>query len=123
MAAKIFGYRELFKALVEYHITFVERLEREGYEKTFSLLLIHLPNREEKLLKEMVAPLLRRSDRLFYIDGDLIALLPGSDWNGAMKVHQTIVEALGLKGVEDRIVEYPTDGDDAFSLISNLYAR
>jgi hypothetical protein len=105
MAAKILGYKELLKTLVEYHITFVERLAREGYEKTFSLLLINLPDRDEVLLREVVAPLLRKSDRLFYIDGDLIALLPGSDWNGALQVHRTITEALGMKNVEACIVE------------------
>ena len=124
MPAKIYGYRELLKTLVEYHIALIQRLADEGYDKIFSILLIPDPNDSEKRIRDLVLPLLRQSDRLFYIDGNLIALLPGADWNGAMKVRQTIMEALGLDtNKEECIAEYPVDGSDAFSLISSLYAR
>ncbi len=124
MNTKIYGYRELLKALVEYHITLIERLAREGYDKIFSILLLPCPDVNEEKLREIVLPLLRSSDRLFYIDGNLIALLPGSDWTGAMHVRETIMEALGLQeGEREYVVEYPQDGTDAFSLISNLYAQ
>jgi len=96
MADKILGYKELLKTLLEYHIHFIKRLSREGYEQTFSVILIPL---------------------------HLIAMLPGTDWNGAQNVHRTILEALGKPAVEDCVVEYPTDGEDAFKLISALYAR
>ncbi|BBG65438.1 hypothetical protein NNO_0735 [Hydrogenimonas sp.] len=123
MADKILGYKELLKTLLEYHIHLIKRLSREGYEQIFSVLLIPLPNDDEKRIRELVKPLLRESDRLFYIEGNLIAMLPGTDWNGAQKVHETILEALGESGIEDCVVEYPTDGNDAFTLIGNLYAR
>ncbi|MCF6201181.1 MAG: hypothetical protein L3J42_03500 [Hydrogenimonas sp.] len=123
MSDKILGYKELLKALVEYHIHFIKRLSRDGYDQIFSLLLIPLPGEDEQRLRELVYPLLRESDRLFYIEGNLIALLPGTDWNGAQKVHETILEALGKSGIEDCVVEYPTDADDAFRLISALYAK
>jgi hypothetical protein len=123
MRSKIYGYKELLKTLVEYHITFVERLAHEGYDKQFSILLIPYPEGDEERIRELVAPLLRESDRLFYIEENLIALLPGTDWNGAMKVRETISEALGIDPGEECIVEYPTDGTDAFGLISGLYAR
>ncbi len=123
MPDKILGYKELLKTLVEYHIDFVKRLSREGYDQVFSLLLIQIPNEDEERIRELVQPLLRGSDRLFYIDGKLIALLPGTDWNGAQNVHKTIIEALGKPETEDCVVEYPTDGEDAFKLISSLYAR
>ena len=123
MKTKILGYRELLKTLVEYHITFVERLANEGYDKPFSILLIPYAEGDEERIRELVAPLLRDSDRLFYIDGNLIALLPGADWNGAMKVRETIAEALGIELGEECIAEYPADGENAFELISNLYAR
>ena len=125
--AKILGYREMLKTLVEYHITFIERLAGEGYEPVFSILLLPWRGDEERL-REGVLPLLRQSDRLFYIDDNIIALLPGADWNGAMTVRRTIADALGIQlpaTDEDRecIVEYPTDGTQAFELIGNLYAR
>ncbi len=123
MADRILGYKELLKTLLEYHIHFIKRLSREGYEQTFSVLLIPLPGADENRIRELVKPLLRESDRLFYIEGNLIAMLPGTDWNGAQKVHRTILEALGEPLVEDCVVEYPTDGNDAFKLISSLYAR
>ncbi len=124
MVNKIYGYRELLKTLVEYHITLIQRLADEGYDQIFSILLIPDPNDDEERIRETVLPLLRKSDRLFYIDGNLIALLPGADWNGAMKVRKTIMETLGLdENEEECIAEYPVDGSDAFSLISNLYAR
>ncbi len=123
MPGRRLGYKELLKTLLEYHITFIKRLSREGYEQTFSLLLIPLENIEEKRIEDMVKPLLRECDRLFYIEGNLIAILPGTDWNGALKVHETILEALGEGPIEDCIAEYPTDGEDAFELIGSLYAR
>ncbi|WP_457595194.1 hypothetical protein [Hydrogenimonas sp.] len=123
MGDRILGYKELLKVLLEYHIHFIKRLSREGYEQLFSVLLIPLADADEKRIRELVNPLLRESDRLFYIDGNLIAMLPGTDWNGAQKVHETILTALGEAPVEDCVVEYPTDGNDAFTLISNLYAR
>jgi len=123
MHAKIFGYKELLKTLVEYQIAFIDRLANEGYEKVFSILLIPYPQGDEEKIRELVSPLLRESDRLFYIDGKLIALLPGTDWNGALTVHETITTALGIEPKEECIVEYPTDGENAFELISNLYAR
>ncbi|WP_457592667.1 hypothetical protein [Hydrogenimonas sp.] len=123
MSEKTLGYKELLKTLLEYHINFIKRLSREGYEQTFSVLLIPLPDVKEKKIDELVTPLLRECDRLFYIEGNLIAMLPGTDWNGAQKVHETILEALGEAPVEDCVVEYPTDGTDAFKLIGNLYAR
>ncbi|WP_201353560.1 hypothetical protein [Hydrogenimonas urashimensis] len=123
MKAKIFGYKELLKTLVEYHITFMERLANEGYEKVFSILLIPYPQGDEENIRELVQPVLRESDRLFYIEGKLIAMLPGTDWNGALNVHDTIINALAIEPVEECIVEYPTDGSNAFELISNLYAR
>ncbi len=123
MRERILGYKELLKVLLEYHIHFIKRLSREGYEQIFSVLLIPLPDADEERIRELVEPLLRESDRLFYIDGNLIAMLPGTDWNGAQKVHETILTALGEPHVEDCVVEYPTDGDDAFTLIGNLYAR
>ncbi len=123
MADKILGYKELFKVLLEYHINFIKRLSREGYEQIFSILLIPLADADETEIRELVNPLLRESDRLFYIDGNLIAMLPGTDWNGAQKVHKTILAALGESEKEDCVVEYPTDGTDAFTLIGNLYAQ
>ncbi len=123
MADKIYGYKELLKTLLEYHIHLIKRLAREGYEQFFSVLLIPLPGEKEENIRELVTPLLRESDRIFYIDGNLIAMLPGSDWNGAQKVHETILTALGKEKIEDCVVEYPVDGNDAFTLISNLYAR
>ena len=123
MKPKILGYKELLKTLVEYHITLIERLANEGYDKQFTILLIPYPGADEEQIRDTVLPLLRRSDRLFYIEGNLIALLPGSDWTGAMKVRDTLQSALGLSHPEECIVEYPVDGTDAFKLISNLYAR
>ncbi|WP_456381393.1 hypothetical protein [Hydrogenimonas sp.] len=123
MKARILGYKELLKTLVEYHITFIDRLALEGYEKTFSILLIPLKEWNEEKVRDLAAPLLRESDRLFYIDDKLIALLPGTDWNGALTVHETLVTALGMDPIDDCIVEYPADGENAFELISNLYAR
>ncbi|WP_300366907.1 hypothetical protein [Hydrogenimonas sp.] len=123
MPSKILGYKELLKTLVEYHITFINRLSNEGYEKLFSILLIPLSGENEERIRELVLPLLRESDRLFYIEGKLIALLPGTDWNGALKVNETITEALGIEPLEECIVEYPADGENAFELIGNLYAR
>ena len=125
MQPKVYGYRELLKTLLEYHITLIERLAHEGYDPTFSVLRIPYPDGDETRIREVALPLLRTSDRLFYIDGNLIALLPGSDWNGAMKVRETLVEALGIPIDDDEecICEYPEDGADAFSLISRLYAR
>lgn len=123
MAVDILGYKELLKVLVEYQITLINRLKNEGYDQLFSIILIPLPNWNEKNLRDTVLPLLRSSDRLFYIEENLIALLPNTDWNGAQKVHNTIVTALNLKNIEDRVVEYPTDGENAFKLISNLYAK
>ena len=123
MAKDIFGYKELLKVLVEYQITLVNRLKNDGYDQFFSILLIPLPGWNEQKLRESILPLLRTSDRLFYIEENLIALLPGTDWNGAQKVHETITTALNLENIEDRVVEYPTDGKNAFTLISNLYAK
>ncbi|WP_457596217.1 hypothetical protein [Hydrogenimonas sp.] len=124
MKTKILGYKELLKTLVEYHITFVERLSHEGYDRQFSILLIPYPHGDEERIRSLAAPLLRESDRLFYIDGNIVALLPGADWNGAMKVRETLMEALGLDTQEPEcVVEYPVDGRDAFELIANLYAR
>jgi len=123
MTSDILGYKELLKVLVEYQITFVNRLKNEGYDQLFSIILIPLPGWHEQKLREIILPLLRKSDRLFYIEENLIALLPGTDWNGAQKVHNTITTALNLENMEDRVVEYPTDGENAFKLISNLYAK
>jgi len=123
MAVDILGYKELLKVLVEYQITLINRLKNEGYDQSFSILLIPLPNWNEQKLRDTILPLLRNSDRLFYIEENLIALLPNTDWNGAQKVHDTIATALNLKDIEDRVVEYPTDGENAFTLISNLYAK
>ncbi|WP_456451279.1 hypothetical protein [Hydrogenimonas sp.] len=123
MKSKILGYKELLKTLVEYHITLVERLAHEGYDRQFSILLIPYPEGNEERIRELVSPLLRNSDRLFYIENNLIALLPGADWNGAMQVRETIAQALGITLGEECVVEYPTDGAEAFELISNLYAR
>lgn len=124
MTNKIYGYRELLKTLIEYHITLIQRLSDEGFDKIFSILLIPDIKKKEEQIRETVVPLLRKSDRLFYIDDKLIIMLPGTDWNGAMKVRKTIMEALGLDAQEEEcIVEYPVDGTDAFSLIANLYAR
>jgi len=123
MTSDILGYKELLKVLVEYQITFVNRFKNEGYDQLFSIILIPLPGWHEQKLREIILPLLRKSDRLFYIEENLIALLPGTDWNGAQKVHNTITTALNLENMEDRVVEYPTDGENAFKLISNLYAK
>lgn len=123
MKAKILGYKELLKTLVEYHIAFIDRLSNEGYEKIFSILLVPYPQGDEEKIRELVSPLLRESDRLFYLEGNLIALLPGTDWNGALTVHETITTALGIEPKEECIVEYPTDGTSAFELISNLYSK
>lgn len=123
MTSDILGYKELLKVLVEYQITFVNRLKNEGYDQLFSIILIPLPGWHEQKLREIILPLLRKSDRLFYIEENLIALLPSTDWNGAQKVHNTITTALNLENMEDRVVEYPTDGENAFKLISNLYAK
>ena len=123
MSREILKERALLKTLVEYQVTLIERLKAEGYDNLFSLLLIPYPEGDETKLKEIVFPLLRISDRLFYIDGNLIALLPGCDWNGALKVHETIAQALGIWPIEDCIVEYPTDGKHADELIENLYRR
>lgn len=123
MANEVFGYKEILKVLVEYQIALLERYKDDKYDIHFSLLLISLPDRSEKELRESVLPVLRKSDRIFYVDGKLIAFLPETDWNGAQKVHKTITETLGLGDVEDCVVEYPTDGSNAFTLISNLYAK
>ncbi len=123
MHSKILGYKELLKTLVEYQIALVDRLANEGYEKVFSIILIPYDQGDEERIRELVSPLLRESDRLFYINGKLIALLPGTDWNGALTVHETITTALGIEPMEECIVEYPTDGENAFELISSLYAR
>ncbi len=124
MKTKILGYKELLKTLLEYHITLVERLHHEGYDRTFTILLLPYPQKDEEKLRQIILPLLRSSDRLFYIEGNLIALLPGTDWMGAMKVRETICEALGIEPAEKEcIVEYPVDGEEAFTLIGNLYAR
>ncbi|NPA29057.1 MAG: hypothetical protein GXO33_02615 [Epsilonproteobacteria bacterium] len=122
MQPKVYGYRELLKTLLEYHITLIERLAHEGYDPTFSVLRIPYPDGDETRIREVALPLLRTSDRLFYIDGNLIALLPGSDWNGAMKVRETLAQALGVPLDKEHICEYPVDGKDAFTLISGLYA-
>ncbi|WP_353662980.1 hypothetical protein [Hydrogenimonas sp. SS33] len=123
MPTRTLGYKEMLKTLVEYQITFIERLAHEGYDKTFSLLLFPWPGGDEERLRELLLPLLRRSDRLFYIEEKIVALLPGTDWNGAMKVRETLEELLGPRPEKECIVEYPADGSDAFELISRLYAQ
>ncbi len=123
MPKEILKDKKLLETLVEYQVTLIERLRAEGYENHFSLILIPYPDADETLLKESVMPLLRISDRLFYIDGNIIVLLPGADWNGALKVHETIAQALDIWPIEDCIVEYPTDGKHAHQLIENLYKR
>ena len=123
MPKKILKDKKLLEALVEYQTTLIERLRVEGYENNFSLLLIPYLDLDETMLKEMALPLLRTSDRLFHIEDNVIALLPGCDWNGALKVHETIAQALGIWPVEDCIVEYPTDGKGTLQLIENLYKR
>ena len=123
MQPKVYGYKELLKTLLEYHISLIERLRHEGYDMTFSVLRIPYPGGDESRIRDIALPLLRNSDRLFYIEENLIAMLPGCDWNGAMKVRETLAEALGIELGEEYICEYPDDGEDAFTLISGLYAK
>ena len=123
MSKEILQDETLLEKLVDYQVTLLERLKAEGYDNNFSLSLLPYPKADEALLEEMVLPLLRVSDRLFYLDGTIIVLLPGADWNGALKVHETIAQALGIWPLEDCIVEFPTDGQKASELIDNLYKR
>lgn len=118
-----FGYKALLLKLLEYHIKLLRRFKHDGYDQLFSLIALSLPEWDEKKLRNIITPILRESDAIFYIEGNLILLLPGSDWNGALKVHHTICDMLDLHDIEDAIVEYPTDGEEAFALIGNLYNK
>ncbi|ASM36640.1 hypothetical protein [Campylobacter sputorum] len=115
MSSIVFQKQDL-ESLLNHHINILKRFTN-GNESTFSLIYFKAPKdfKNSDIFKKS----LRSTDALFIDDNHYIAMLIGTDWNGALEV---------LSGIQsffddykyDNIVCYPDDGKDGETLMNNL---
>lgn len=116
MSSIVFDKKDL-QPLINHHIGLVKRFT-DSNEATFSLIYFQAPKDFEN--SDVFEQTLRATDAIFTDGNHYIALLTGTDWNGALKVLGGIQSFFDDKNRYDDIVCYPEDGKDATALMNKL---
>ncbi len=120
MSSVVFDKRDLF-ALLKHHIAILERFGLID-EEPFSLIYFSLKNSPKIDHAKTFQAMLRKTDALFQDKTNFVALLPGTDWNGANIVLEGIYKFLDEE-YSDNIATFPDDGEDAKEIINSLHDR
>lgn len=117
MSSVLFSKQDIH-SLVNHHIALLKRFNISEDDE-FSIIYFNIGDKKEEELTAIFQRILRQTDALFQEDNHMIAMLPGTDWNGATELLSGIQEFLG-QSLLDNIVTYPDDGEDANKLLSKL---
>ncbi len=117
MSSVVFKEQNIY-SLVSYHIALLKRFDTTE-DNEFSIIYFNLGKKKDKELSTVFQKILRKTDALFQEDRHIIAMLPGTDWNGATELLSGIQDFLGQKPT-DNIVTYPEDGTEARELLTKL---
>jgi len=117
MASITFAKNDLV-SLVDHHIALLERFGITD-EAPFSIVYFSLEDKEEVNSIEIFQKILRQTDALFQVKNSFIAMLPGTDWNGATELLSGIQDFLD-QNAQDNIVSFPDDGKNAKILLRKL---
>ncbi len=117
MAAKIFSQADILP-LLELEISMIERFggDKSG-AKSISLIYFCLPNSNE--YGEIFEKILRQTDVVIREGEHYIAVLYGTDKEGASVLLGGIQEFLGARPI-DLVVSYPQDAKDARALLTRF---
>lgn len=116
MSSIIFKKEDL-EPLLNHHIGLLKRFTNDS-ETTFSLIYFKTPKNFKN--SEIFQQTLRATDALFIDDNHYIALLAGTDWNGAMEVLTGIQSFFDDEIYDNNIVCYPDDGQSGIALMNKL---
>ncbi len=119
MAMK-FDNTDTLKALISHHIALIDRFQTDTFEE-FALLFLKMDNYDNMEIKKSIQIIFRDSDIIFEQAQNYIILLPKTNWNGAIELLSGLQEFLNQK-LQDSIVTYPDDGEDAESLLREFSA-
>ncbi len=117
MSSVVFNKQNV-QSLVAHHIALLNRFGITE-DNDFSVIYFSLKDKEEEELKAIFQTILRKTDALFPNKDSVVAMLPGTDWNGATVLLSGIQEFLNQPLV-DNVVTYPYDGDTAEALLGKL---
>lgn len=115
MSSIIFHKQDL-EPLLDHHINLLKRFSN-GNDGVFSLIYFKAPKDFEN--SDIFRKTLRSTDVLFIDDNHYIALLSGTDWNGAIEVLGGIQDFFD-DDKYDNVVCFPDDGKDGATLMNNL---
>ncbi len=106
------------KSLISHHIALIDRTD--AYSTTeFALMFLKMEDIDDLDLKKSIQILFRDSDIIFDAEDNYIILLPKTNWNGAFELLHGLQDFLNQK-LQDSIVTYPDDGEDAQELIDSF---
>ncbi len=117
MSSVVFKEQNIY-SLVSYHIALLKRFDTTE-DNEFSVIYFNLGRKKDRDLSSIFQKILRKTDALFQEDTHVIAMLPGTDWNGATELLSGIQDFLGQKLV-DNVVTYPDDGNNAKDLLGKF---
>lgn len=104
MSSVVFEKKDIY-SLIEHHIALLKRFGLVD-EEPFSLVYFSLKNNPKIDYAKIFQEILRKTDALFQDKTDFVALLPGTDWNGANSLLEGIQGFLGQESSDD-IVTFP----------------
>lgn len=119
MAMK-FENTQTLKALISHHIALIDRFNSDSFEE-FALLFLKMDDYDNMEIKKSIQIIFRDSDIIFEEQQNYIILLPKTNWNGAVELLNGLQEFLNQK-LQDSIVTYPDDGEDALTLLAEFEA-
>ena len=117
MVAEFFPLSTL-KSLIAHHIALIDRSDTFNTQE-FALMYLRMDDIGDLELKKSIQIVFRDSDIIFDSGSNYIILLPKTNWNGAYELLHGLQEFLNQK-LQDSIVTYPDDGEEAEELISSF---
>ncbi len=106
------------KSLITHHIALIDRSDTFSTQE-FALMFLKMEDIDDLELKKSIQIVFRDSDIIFNAGENYIILLPKTDWNGAYELLKGLQEFLN-QNLQDSIVTYPDDGEDANELIKSF---
>jgi len=106
------------KSLITHHIALIDRSDTFSTQE-FALMFLKMEDIDDLELKKSIQIVFRDSDIIFNAGENYIILLPKTDWNGAYELLRGLQEFLN-QNLQDSIVTYPDDGEDANELIKSF---
>jgi hypothetical protein len=117
MSATYFPYENIYN-LVSHHIGRLSRFDLQQNEP-FSILYLHLENRNKEEIIRSMEEILRDSDAILYHEDSYFLLLPNTDNRGIETVAQSFSDYY-RKVFSNTFVTYPYNGNMTRTLLNNL---